>query len=200
MMNIINGGSHADNDVDVQEFMVMPLGFESLQRRHPLRLRGLPQPQEGAAGEEALHQRRRRRRLRPRPEEQRRGPRRDRRGHRQGRLRSRASRPSSPWTRPPRSSTTPRRSGTRVDGKEIDSAALVEIYAKWVEKYPICSIEDGFAEDDWDGWKLLTDRLGEQDPVGRRRPVRHQHQAAAARHRRRHRQQHPHQGQPDRHA
>ena len=37
MMNIINGGSHADNAVDVQEFMVMPLGFEQLQRRHPLR-------------------------------------------------------------------------------------------------------------------------------------------------------------------
>ena len=34
--------------------------------------------------------------------------------------------------------------------------------AKWVEKYPICSIEDGFAEDDWDGWKLLTDRLGDK--------------------------------------
>ena len=41
------------------------------------------------------------------------------------------------------------------DGKEIDSAALVEIYAKWVENYPICSIEDGCAEDDWEGWKML---------------------------------------------
>jgi enolase len=47
-----------------------------------------------------------------------------------------------------------------VDGKGIDSAALVEMYAKWVEKYPICSIEDGCAEDDWDGWKALTRRLG----------------------------------------
>ena len=49
-----------------------------------------------------------------------------------------------------------------VDGKDIDSAALVEIYAKWVEKYPICSIEDGCAEDDWEGWKLLSDRLGDK--------------------------------------
>jgi enolase len=48
------------------------------------------------------------------------------------------------------------------DGKEIDSAKLVEIYAKWVENYPICSIEDGCAEDDWEGWKLLTDRLGKK--------------------------------------
>jgi enolase len=47
-----------------------------------------------------------------------------------------------------------------VDGKDISSAALVDLYAKWVEKYPICSIEDGCAEDDWDGWKQLTDRLG----------------------------------------
>ena len=49
-----------------------------------------------------------------------------------------------------------------VDGKEIDAAALVDIYAKWVEKYPICSIEDGCAEDDWDGWKLITERLGDK--------------------------------------
>jgi enolase len=49
-----------------------------------------------------------------------------------------------------------------VDGRQIDSAALVEMYAKWVEKYPICSIEDGCAEDDWDGWKLLTGRLGDK--------------------------------------
>ena len=48
MMNIVNGGQHADNAVDVQEFMVMPLGVRLLQRRHPLRLRGVPQPQEGA--------------------------------------------------------------------------------------------------------------------------------------------------------
>ena len=39
---------------------------------------------------------------------------------------------------------------------------MVDIYANWVEKYPICSIEDGCAEDDWDGWKLLTERLGDK--------------------------------------
>jgi enolase len=47
-----------------------------------------------------------------------------------------------------------------VDGKKITSAQLVDLYASWVEKYPICSIEDGFAEDDWEGWKAMTDRLG----------------------------------------
>ena len=43
---------------------------------------------------------------------------------------------------------------------EIDSAAMVDLLASWVEKYPICSIEDGCSEDDWDGWKMLTERLG----------------------------------------
>ena len=47
-----------------------------------------------------------------------------------------------------------------VDGKEIDSAALVDIYAKWVEKYPDLLDRGRLAEDDWDGWKLMTERLG----------------------------------------
>jgi enolase len=47
-----------------------------------------------------------------------------------------------------------------VDGKQIDSAGMVDFLAGWVEKYPICSIEDGCSEDDWAGWKLLTQRLG----------------------------------------
>jgi enolase len=47
-----------------------------------------------------------------------------------------------------------------IDGKELDSAAMVSLLESWVEKYPICSIEDGCAEDDWEGWKMLTQRLG----------------------------------------
>ena len=49
-----------------------------------------------------------------------------------------------------------------IDGKQIDSAGMVDLLAGWVEKYPICSIEDGCSEDDWDGWKLLTERLGDK--------------------------------------
>jgi len=49
-----------------------------------------------------------------------------------------------------------------IDGKKITSGQLVDLYASWVDKYPICSIEDGFAEDDWDGWKAVTDRLGQK--------------------------------------
>jgi enolase len=48
------------------------------------------------------------------------------------------------------------------EGREYDAAGLVEYYERWLEKYPIISIEDGLAEDDWDGWRLLTGRLGKR--------------------------------------
>ena len=46
------------------------------------------------------------------------------------------------------------------EGRTLSSAEMVDLWAEWVEAYPVLSIEDGLAEDDWDGWKLLTDRLG----------------------------------------
>ena len=46
------------------------------------------------------------------------------------------------------------------EGKTLDAAQLVDLYENWVTKYPIISIEDGLAEEDWDGWKLLTQKLG----------------------------------------
>jgi len=48
----------------------------------------------------------------------------------------------------------------RTENRKITSAQMVELYADWVKKYPIVSIEDGLAEDDWEGWKLLTTTLG----------------------------------------
>lgn len=48
----------------------------------------------------------------------------------------------------------------KADGLTLNSAQMVDLYATWVDKYPIISIEDGMSEHDWDGWKLLTDRLG----------------------------------------
>jgi len=48
------------------------------------------------------------------------------------------------------------------EGKSFDAAGMVEFLADWVEKYPIISIEDGLDEGDWDGWKLLTERLGDK--------------------------------------
>ncbi len=47
-----------------------------------------------------------------------------------------------------------------IDGKPIDSAGMTALLKSWVDKYPIVSIEDGCSEDDWEGWKLLTDTLG----------------------------------------
>jgi len=50
----------------------------------------------------------------------------------------------------------------KVDGKKLSSAEMVDLYEKYVNKYPVVSLEDGLAEDDWEGWKLLTDRLGKR--------------------------------------
>lgn len=50
----------------------------------------------------------------------------------------------------------------RTEGRRIDSAQMVEMYAQWAETYPLIVLEDGLAEDDWEGWKLLTQRLGDR--------------------------------------
>jgi enolase len=48
------------------------------------------------------------------------------------------------------------------EGRTLDSGELVDLWAQWVDRYPIVSIEDGLAEDDWDGWRELTARLGDR--------------------------------------
>ena len=48
----------------------------------------------------------------------------------------------------------------RTEGRQVSSAEMVEMYAEWIKKYPIIVLEDGLAEDDWDGWKLLNEKLG----------------------------------------
>lgn len=50
----------------------------------------------------------------------------------------------------------------RTEGKKLSSAEMVDFWKDWVKKYPIVSIEDGLAQDDWDGWKLMTDELGDK--------------------------------------
>jgi enolase len=49
-----------------------------------------------------------------------------------------------------------------IDGKKLSGDEMVDFLARWVDNYPICSIEDGCSEDDWDSWKKLTDRLGKK--------------------------------------
>jgi len=159
MMNIINGGQHADNSVDVQEFMVMPLGFsefgEALRAgieifhhlKKVLKSRKLNTavgdeggfapdlPSNAAAIDlilEAIAQA----------------------GYRAG---------QQVWIALDVAATEfydAKKKTYLIDGKSLDSAALVDFLAGWVEKYPICSIEDGCSEDDWEGWTLLSKRLG----------------------------------------
>jgi len=159
MMNILNGGQHADNSVDIQEFMVMPLGFDrfsdslrcGVEVFHQLKKvlgskklntsvgdEGGFAPDLGSNVEaldlimEAV----------------------DKAGYKAGK---------QVFIALDAASTEFYDAGKGVytiDGKAIDSAAMVEFLADWVAKYPICSIEDGCAEDDWKGWKLLTDKLG----------------------------------------
>jgi enolase len=161
MMNIVNGGQHADNSVDVQEFMVMPLGFDrfsdalrcGVEVFHNLKKvlssrklntsvgdEGGFAPDLGSNVEaldlimEAI----------------------DKAGYKAG---------QQVFIALDCASTEFYDAGKglyTIDGKAIDSAAMVEFLADWAAKYPICSIEDGCAEDDWSGWKLLTDRLGGQ--------------------------------------
>jgi enolase len=48
----------------------------------------------------------------------------------------------------------------KSDGKKLTREKMVDFWTKWVKSYPIVSIEDGMAEDDWDGWKMLTETIG----------------------------------------
>lgn len=159
MMNIINGGAHADNAVDVQEFMVMPLGFTSFKEalragceifhnlKSVLKSKGLNTsvgdeggfaPNLGSNREaldlimSAI----------------------DKAGYKAG---------EQVFIALDVAATEFYKSETQkytFDGKAISKEQMVDTLADWAASYPICSIEDGCSEDDWAGWKLLTERLG----------------------------------------
>ena len=200
MMNIINGGAHADNSVDLQEFMIAPFGAtkfsESLRMGvevfHTLKKVLSKKGYSTAVGDEGGFAPM----LKSNEEA----------------IESVLEAITQAGYKPGENigiCLDPAASEFFKDGKyvfkksdksERTSEQMVEFWANWVRQYPaILSIEDGMAEDDWKGWKLLTDTRGRQDPAGRRRPVRHQQRAPGARHRRRRRQFDPGQGQPDRH-
>ena len=161
MMNILNGGEHADNSVDVQEFMVMPLGFErfsdalrcgaeifhSLKKvLHDANLNTAVGDEGGFApdlksNEEALE------RIMTAISNA---------GYKAG---------EQVWIALDAAATEfycTDKKVYKIDGKEIDSAGMVDFLADWCERYPICSIEDGCSEDDWEGWKMLTDKVGDR--------------------------------------
>jgi enolase len=161
MMNIVNGGSHADNNVDVQEFMVMPLGFNSFTDAircgcevfHNLKKVLQSKKLSTNVGDEggfAPDLKSNEEALEVIMEAIKKA------GYEAGKQAFIALDPAAS------AFYNDEKKRYAVDGKDITAEQLVDLYAKWVEKYPICSIEDGLAEDDWDGWKLMTDRLGDK--------------------------------------
>jgi enolase 1/2/3 len=161
MMNIINGGVHANNSVDLQEFMIVPVGAPDVREAvrygaevfHALKSvltgRGLGTtvgdeggfapdlPSNESAIEVILEAI-------------------ERAGFKAG--------ADIYLALDPASSEFYRDGNYHLDseGKVLDSAAFVDYLAAWVDQYPIISIEDGMAEDDWDGWRLQTERLGDR--------------------------------------
>ena len=157
MMNILNGGAHADNNVDVQEFMILPAGFETYSKalqcgveifhnlKKVLKAKGLNTavgdeggfaPNLGSNEEalaliaEAI----------------------DAAGYRMG---------EQVFLALDVASSEFYENGVYTFGGESKSSEdMVAIYADWSERYPIVSIEDGLDENDWDGWKALTERIG----------------------------------------
>ena len=159
LMNVINGGVHADNGLDVQEFMLVPLGFsrfsEALRAgvevfhhlKKVLKERGYATNVGDEGGfapalernEEALE-------LLLQAIE--------RAGYRPGKEVALAL----------DAAASEFYQGGRYlfEGQERSAEELIEVYEGWVERYPIVSLEDGLAEEDWAGWKLLTERLGQK--------------------------------------
>ncbi len=161
MFNIINGGSHADNDVDFQEYMIFPIGFDNFEDAlrsasetyHHLKKIIADKGLSTALGDEGgfapdLKSNEEPLQLIVKAIEA--------AGYKPGVDIAIALDPAS--------------SEFYVDGgyklgsenRTLSSEAMVEYYALLCDKYPIVSIEDGLAEDDWDGWKIMTNKLGDK--------------------------------------
>jgi len=161
MMNILNGGEHADNSVDFQEFMIMPVGAPSIREAvrygaevfHALKSvlggKGLAtgvgdeggfapdMPSNVAAVEVVLEAI-------------------EKAGFKAGK---------DMYLGLDVASSEFYKDGAYTlagEGRTLDAKGMCELLSDWVEKYPILSIEDGMAEGDWDGWKLLTDAIGDK--------------------------------------
>ncbi len=161
MMNIINGGAHADNSVDLQEFMILPVGAGSLREAvrygtevfhslaSVLKGRGLntavgdeggfaPDLSSNEAAIEVILEAI------------------DKAGFAAGKdIYLGLDAASSEFYRDGRYLLA-------SEGREFSAAEFTEYLAGWVDQYPIITIEDGLDEGDWDGWKLLTERLGDK--------------------------------------
>jgi enolase len=161
MMNVINGGVHADNPLDMQEFMVMPAGFEKFSDAlragveifHALKTQLKKRGMNTAVGDEggfapAL------------------------RSHEEAievileAVGAAGYRPGKQvWIALDPASSEFFDHGVydlKGENRKLDAAGMVELYTDWCRKYPIISIEDGLAEGDREGWKLITEKLGKQ--------------------------------------
>ena len=160
MMNILNGGAHADNKIDFQEFMVMPIGATSFSEglrwgveifhalKTVLKKKGYSTNvgDEGGfapnigSNEEAIETV-----LKAI----------DAAGYKAG---------SQVFIAMDAANSELYKNGKYIfhksDGKTLSSEELVKYWTNWVKQYPIISIEDGMAEDDWEGWKMLTEAIG----------------------------------------
>ncbi|AET95046.1 phosphopyruvate hydratase (plasmid) [Burkholderia sp. YI23] len=161
MMNIINGGAHADNSIDLQEFMILPVGAPSFSEAlrwgvevfHALKSVLKKKQLSTAVGDEG--------------------------GFAPNLSSNRAAldtimlaieqagyKPGSDIALGLDTASseffTNGKYELAAEGRTFDSHGFVEFLADLVESYPIVSIEDGMAENDWDGWKLLTERLGDR--------------------------------------
>jgi len=161
MMNIVNGGQHADNPIDIQEFMIMPVAAESFADglrmgaevfhtlKSELKAAGhnTNVGDEGgfapnlASTEEAI-------------------------GFVMKAIEKAGYRPGHDiYLALDAASTEFYKGGVynlEGEGKKLDAGAMVEYWKNLVNRYPIISIEDGMAEDDWDGWKMMTEALGDK--------------------------------------
>jgi enolase len=159
MMNIINGGAHAEGGADIQEFMIVPVGATSFREalrcgaevfhnlKNILHARGLATTVGDEGGfAPAL-------------------------GSNEGALKVIVEAIEAAGYVPGAdvaigldcAASEFYKDGKyhlKADGLVVNSQQIIDLYATWVDKYPIISIEDGMSEHDWDGWKLLTDRLG----------------------------------------
>jgi len=161
MMNILNGGKHADNNVDLQEFMIMPVGADTFSEalrmgaevfgnlKKVLKSKGYntsvgdeggfaPDLKSNAEALEIMSQAV------------------DKSGHKLGEDILFALDPASSEFYDEKK----KKYILASENRELTSAEMVDYYAELVKKHPIISIEDGLAEDDWDGWKLMTEKLG----------------------------------------
>ena len=164
MMNILNGGAHADNGLDFQEYMIMPLGastfseglrmgveiFHHLKKVLKDKNFSTNVGEEGGfapniqSNEEAIKY------VLKAIESA---------GYKPGKDVFIAMDAASSEFYDPK---TKKYHFKKSSGEKLSSSEMVDFWADWAKKYPIISIEDGMAEDDWDGWKLLTEKLGKK--------------------------------------